>query len=171
MTDAQSREFAVVMGARQLVVVLFMAVVLMGTFTALAYVAGRVVLPIQAASVQHVPEEVLVVNAATDKEVRSSQPEPSRAAEVAARPAPPAPALFREPELGQLFFQVAAADRGVAEVFAEYLMRKQLSIQVATGPDERSYRVLVGPIRDNEHLGELRDVLEESGFRPFLRRY
>ncbi len=82
-----------------------------------------------------------------------------------------AKSYFREPNAGQLFLQVAAADRGVAEVFAEYLTRKSFPCQIATGPDERSYRVLVGPIKGRKQRGVLRSGLETSGFNPFLRQY
>lgn len=173
MTDAEHGEFTLVLGSRQLAFGLFMVVILMGTFTALAYIVGRMVLPVQAAAADHsAPEKVLVIDPATGERQVPAPPASRNAPARTAAPAPSPPAShFKDPQPGQLFLQVAAADRGVAEVFTEYLTRQSFPCQVATGPDERSYRVLVGPVRDNGHLATLRAGLEGSGFKPFLRRY
>ncbi len=176
MKDASQGEFTVVLGFRQLTVALFMLLMLVATFAAVSYVVGRVVVaPVTATAQTAPPENVLVVDAAGEKTPattpeKHTASEPSRPAPAPAVP-PPFDSYFYEPEPGQLFLQVAAADRGIAEVFAEYLARKQFTPRIATGPDERSYRVLVGPIENNEQLSELRTGLEKAGFHPFLRRY
>ncbi len=171
MIKVPIRDFTLELGARQIALVLFLAVVVMGSFSAMAYIVGRAVLPVSGAPAEEReidtvgPEKVLVVDPAGEE-----APSPAARPE-AARVASTADSHFREPSPGQLFLQVAAADRGVAEVFAEYLTRKSFPCQVASGPDKRSYRVLVGPIQDRKELGTIRTGLEASGFNPFPRRY
>ena len=168
MTNLQTREFTMVLGVRQITLGLFMAVILLGSFSAMAYVVGRAVIPSESAEVEAPDvERVLVVDPAGQEE-ETAAPSP------AAKPGSSefsAESYFREPSPGQLFLQVAAADRGVAEVFAEYLTRKSFPCQIAPGPDERNYRILVGPIQGRQQLGTLRAGLETSGFNPFPRRY
>ena len=176
MRNTEKEEFTIVFGFRHLAVALFMVVVLMGTFAAVSYVVGRVVVPTPAAAVEPAPQEDILVVEATEGSsapavpANSEKREPSRARPVPVE-MPSFESYFREPEPGQVFLQVAAADRAVAEVFAEYLVRRQFTPQIASGPDERSFRVLVGPIQDNAQLAKLRTGLAEAGFHPFLRRY
>lgn len=185
MSETENREFNFVLGPRQIAIGLFLAVVLMGTFAAMAYVVGRAMLPIRAAALDDpVPEKVLVVDAAAPAKPTTAPEENGHAQKAnghgngtngAGALKVPAPATqtsyFKQPMKGELFLQVAAADRGVAAVFAEYLTRKNLPCQIADGPDDRNHRVLVGPIENNQQLTALRASLEESGFKPFLRRY
>jgi len=176
MKDASQGEFTIVLGVRQLAVALFMLFMLVATFAAVSYVVGRIVMaPVTATAQSAPPEDVLVVDAAGEKTPGKPPQQPAAPEASRPKPAPAAAPAFEsyyyEPAPGQLFLQVAAADRGIAEVFAEYLARKEFTPRIATGPDERSYRVLVGPIENNEQLSELRTGLEKAGFHPFLRRY
>lgn len=181
MSVAKPDDGVVVLGARQAAVGLFLMVVLMGTFGGLTYIVGRMVMPSPAAAVAPAPapeeseEQVLFVSAVTEKKTEAAEPAPSKPVidpAPDARPWKPASGPhFREPAPGELFLQVAAVDRGVAEVFVEYLARREIVAQYASGPDERSYRVLVGPISTNAQLQQLRERLEADGFQPFVRRY
>lgn len=78
--------------------------------------------------------------------------------------------FFREPDVGQIYFQVAASHRGVASVLAMYLEGKGLQMTVAVGPDERSYRVLAGPLVTETEIEQTRTVLTNLDLTPFLRR-
>ena len=201
MADTQQGEFAIVLGARQVAVGLFMVVVLMGTFSAITYVIGRMMVPPPAEAVARKPaDQVLVVDpvpapapAATARPapapavtrakkpakrpapapvalVRPVKPAPRQAALPAAVPSTRAP-YFQKPRPGQLYFQVAAVQQGVARVCVEYLRREHLPSRYTDGPDEQSYRVLVGPLVDHEQIVQLRARLASLGFQPFLRRY
>ncbi len=183
MMNALTKDFTLVLGIRHITVVLFLAVILLGSFSAMAYIVGRAVMPPAVPlDGSEEPEKVLIVDPAgqeTHAPAPALEPKPgAEPVDAAFRPAPKtvmagfqAETYFREPNPGQLFLQVAAADRGVAEVFAEYLTRKSFPCQIAAGPNQRSYRVLVGPIQDKTQLGRLKTGLETSGFNPFLRRY
>jgi len=177
MSDTENRDFTLSLGTREATIALFMIVVLMGTFGAVAYIVGRAVPPVSAAEVyEQAREQVLVINPPDAAEAAPFPAAESSASMALVLPtAEPAPVTyasnFREPEQGELFLQVAAADPGVAEVFVEYLSRRSFPCQIAEGPDERNYRVLVGPIQQNSQVQALRSGLEAAGFRPFLRRY
>ena len=189
----------VVLGAKHVGLALFMLVLTMGTFGAVTYVVGRMVVPPPAAADGARNEQVLVVESGGEPvsdpvvelmrraEVRPKPPVKPAAVNSSPKSTPAAPvsgrkasamskaltnaSFFREPTPGQVFLQVAAADRGVAEVFAEYLTRREFPVQIGSGTDDRSWRVLVGPMRDNAEITKVRANLEEAGFRPFVRRY
>lgn len=196
MTQQKRDELVVVLGAKQVGLALFMLVLTIGTFGAVTYVVGRMVVPLPAAADADRNEQVLVVESAggpvsdpIEAPVLRAGTKPKPPAKpVAAKVSPkaaPAPertvstadkvfinaSSFREPTPGQVFLQVAAADRGVAEVFAEYLTRRAFPVQIGRGADERSWRVLVGPMRDNAQIAAARSRLEDAGFHPFVRRY
>jgi hypothetical protein len=71
---------------------------------------------------------------------------------------------------GQRFLQVAAVDRGVAEVFVEVLARKGFPGRVAEGPDAKTFRVLVGPLAATEIPGT-KSALDQAGLTAFVRTY
>lgn len=73
-------------------------------------------------------------------------------------------------ESGQMFFQVAAVDKGMAEVSAQYLVQKGFSARVTPGPTSSVFRVLVGPLAGESQAQAMKGSLEELGFRPFLKR-
>jgi len=159
MTEANAAECHFVLGTRQTVASLFLVVTLTGIFCGVAYVAGRAVTPVRAQEIVQTAEALA-----------EPAPAPTPAPETLAAPAVPA-SYFQQPEPGQTFLQVAAADPGVASVFAEYLARLDFSCLIADGPDERSYRVLVGPLADNTEISTTRAALEVAGFEPFVRTY
>lgn len=97
-------------------------------------------------------------------------PAPPTAQEAAATGAE-SPAIT-EPEPGQTFVQVAAVRRNEAEFLADMLRRKGFPARIAPGPTETLFRVLVGPLKDQEEVARMRKRLEEAGFRSaYVRRY
>jgi len=94
----------------------------------------------------------------------AAQGEPAATAKAPLSPAPPASWPQGD------YFQVAAVERGMAEVSAEYLRKRGLPALVGDMASPGVYRVLVGPMRDAQQTGEIRTTLEKLGFRPFLRR-
>jgi len=101
---------------------------------------------------------------------------PAEAQTAAATPAPPsapaAAASYPEPAPGQTFLQVAAVSQSEAEFVADVLKRKGFAALVAPGPNERLFRVLVGPLKDAEEIAKTKKALEEAGFRSaYVRKY
>ena len=96
-------------------------------------------------------------------------------------PPPPPPAaveppvaekpLFAEPIKGIIYIQMAAVEKPIAEVFAEGLRRRGFSGFVASGPNERIFRVLIGPFRNAEEYDANKLALDKMGLDTFARRY
>ena len=59
----------------------------------------------------------------------------------------------------------------MADVSREYLMRKGLPVKLENSGLPGAIRVLVGPLKDDEELNRYKTMLEEAGFRPFLKKY
>ena len=94
-------------------------------------------------------------------------------------PAPPAStakstalASGGEPAPGQTFLQVVASTRPDCEIIVDVLKRKGFQAIIAPGPNEKLYRVLVGPLSDASMLSRTRSDLEAAGFqKPYVRKY
>jgi hypothetical protein len=73
--------------------------------------------------------------------------------------------------VGNTFWQVAATDRGMAEVTCEVLTRKGLPTLLSDGPSAGIFRVLVGPIKTTDETNRYKAVLDEAQFHPFIKKY
>jgi len=177
MSNVENREIVLRVGAREVTVAAVLLVLFMGAFSGVTYVAGRTIVAVEASSPsEQPPEQILVIEAPKDEDSAPEQVAVSTEAPITTSPPVAEVPAKRtaeppEPRTGDLFYQVAAADLGIAEVFVEYLSQRSFSSLIAEGPDERNYRVLVGPIQTSKQVEELRAGLEAAGFKPFLRRY
>jgi hypothetical protein len=108
--------------------------------------------------------------------------EEHKAAPVEARkPEPPAPApeparaaagRIVEPTPGQTFLQVLAVARPDAELTVETLAKKGFHAVIAPGPNEKLFRVLVGPLKTQADVAKTRTGLEAVGFKSsYVRKY
>lgn len=113
------------------------------------------------------------------EEPKAEKPSPTKREEKAKREEPP-PVETRpretkpsteEPRSGQKFLQVVATSRPDAEIVAETLGKKGFRTTVAPGPNDKTFRVLVGPVGDAAELAETRVRLEAAGFKPYVRQY
>ncbi|MCW5981837.1 MAG: hypothetical protein KIT09_27375 [Bryobacteraceae bacterium] len=197
MDQPQERVFTIVLGARHLVLGLFSAFVLFIALGAVGVLMVRAFLPGMLQANEAAPrEQVLVVDAdaidvsrpvaslasgaAPAVEVLDPPPAPARTPapqpvnppkRAALPPLPPANWSFGEPGPGQLFFQAVSTSRSLAAAAAGRLARQGLPCLVAAGNDERSFRVLVGPVESWDKAPEVRERLERLGYRPFPRQY
>jgi cell division protein FtsN len=92
----------------------------------------------------------------------------------AAKPKPAAigPATITGAPASGEYWQVVATARPDAEIISELLTKKGLHAQVAPGPREGIFRVLVGPFKDSATLAQTRTSLEAAGFKnPIKRTY
>jgi hypothetical protein len=71
---------------------------------------------------------------------------------------------------GGAYLQIAAVDRGMAEVLVEVLRRKGFQAEVASGATEDIFRVVVGPAKDAADLARIREDLQAAGFTSFARK-
>jgi hypothetical protein len=76
-----------------------------------------------------------------------------------------------KPVPGDTYLQMAAVDRGMAEVLVEVLRRRGFQAVVASGPTEDIFRVLVGPIEGAATLARVKADLQTAGFTSFARKH
>jgi len=180
------------LGNRQIAAVLFVVVVLVAVISTLAYLVGRLTPPDGSRQVHaKTAEQIIVVDPVT-----ATPPQPARARATTPVALPPAASPGKEVApagqpagaasvpgtaskvaptadslAGLVFYQVAAVDKGMADVSVEYLVRKGIAARLGDSPSPGTYRVLAGPLPDGQENDRLRATLEALGFRPFLRRY
>lgn len=163
--DEQPGEFEIVLGRGQVAVMLFLVLMVVAVFSGLSYFTGRRVSA--AATVARSPVAAKPVPAA-----------PLPVAKAPGKSVAPAPIIpisnepvFRDPLPGEVFLQMAAVEKGVAGVFAEGLRRMGFPSIVAPGPSERIFRVLIGPVKSEAQMAQIRKSLDAAGLSTFLRRW
>lgn len=107
--------------------------------------------------------------AATSQKEEPRKAEPPKAASRSAAPTPDAPAS------GETYLQVAAVQKAEAELFVDVLAKKGFHALYAQVPDKpQTYRVLVGPLKDQASIATARTDLQKAGFKGFealVRKY
>ncbi len=198
-------EFSV--GQRQLAALGFIAFLLLGFASTMAYVAGRVArnpqapapvaaaaapvrqraaVPLPVPASRPAVEQLIMVETASSTVASPagaipSAPAAGKPVAVTAQLEKPAASTPVSPhqltqiptELlkGNTYWQVAAIDRGMAEVSCEFLLRKELPALLGDSPTPGIVRVLVGPIHTPDETAKYKALLEESGFHPFIKKY
>jgi cell division protein FtsN len=76
-----------------------------------------------------------------------------------------------EPEKGTVYLQVSATARQEAEVVAGTLSKRGFKTQLAPGPNESIFRVLVGPLKDASEIARTKADLVKAGFGPIVKRF
>lgn len=106
-------------------------------------------------------------------EVKPAEAKPAEAAPVEKKPAEPKPYTAREPaggtlttpEAGASYVQaISTSSRSDAESIAGNLREKSMKAIVAAGAKEGTFRVLVGPYRQNVPLSEAKQAVQKLGF-------
>ncbi len=172
-------EFELILGNKQLLSVFFIVVILLGVFFAMGYIVGRSSGPAEAAKRNQAGDAA--APARTD--AQSSMPaattqtlvEPVTKTVETPAPTPPVERTIKaaavsasavtEPVAGQIYVQVLALGKPEAEVLAEVLAKKGFHATVAPGPNDRLFRVLVGPVKDAGDAGKIKGDLEQAGFK------
>jgi cell division septation protein DedD len=183
--EMESNEFELVLGNKQLLSVFFIVIMLLTVFFTMGYTLGRNSAPVDAAKRIEQPYErqnatsAMPSSASTKREVvvepSREEPKPVEAASKAEQ-APQKPieipaVTVTQPAAGQTYLQVLAVAKAEADVLAEVLAKKGFRALVAPGPNDKVYRVLVGPAKDANDAGKLKTDLEAAGFKPFIKKY
>lgn len=154
-------EFEFVLGPKQLAIALFLLVTLMGLVAGVAYTAGKS----SAALIHRAPEQTPVV---------AAPPAPSPALPLPL-PLPSIPPAVEsrtsetEPPSG-LYLQVGSVDLDSARKSVSDLSRKGFLARLAPGVTDRMFRVLVGPVPDDQ-VTAVADALREAGIPCFPKRF
>jgi hypothetical protein len=133
----------------------FMALTLLTGVAAAAYLMGRMSAG-STTTQERAAEQFIVVD-----------PPPVRKTPPVAVVPPAAP--ITPPAAASSYLQVAALDRGMADVSVEYLKQKGFEVRLGDGPTPGVFRVLVGPVEEKQ-IAATKEALEKLGFRPFLKR-
>jgi cell division septation protein DedD len=157
---AEPAEFEIVIGRRQLSSLLFVATVVIVTFSAVSYLVGRSV----------TPREVSAAAAAAQT-APAAAPIPVVNATIATATTRAEPPIFADPAPRKTYIQMGAVEKGLAIIFAEGLRRRGLDGFVAPGPNEKLFRVLIGPFADEAAYKRVKNQVDQIGLNTFPRRY
>jgi cell division septation protein DedD len=159
-TEAEKPEFEIVLGRLQVASLLFVGTVVLVIFSAAAYLAGRASVP---------PTQ--------PKQVVETPPAPKiPMLEATLTKAPPAPKktegpVFGEPIKGAIYLQMGAVDEGIAALLVEGLRYRGFHAFAAPGPNDKIFRVLIGPFPDAESFNIAREAIHAIGVFTFVRKY
>jgi cell division septation protein DedD len=158
-------EFEIVLGKRQIAGVLFLASVFLALFSAVSYVAGEAIGPRRTVVVER-PAPVAKPAPAPAPVMSAPEPKPVQ---------PPASvqaaSLFADPDKGALYLQMGAVEKGIAVIMAEGLRTHGFEAFVAPGPSKKIFRVLIGPLGDEESYKRTKDAVDDLELNAFARRY
>lgn len=170
MEQPEEQGFEIVAGPRQIGAILFVVIAVIGTCSAIAYVAGKTAaaasrmpkaLPPIVAVTPPPPPQIVQVSAPQ----AASEPEPCEPAKA------PKHFPLESPKPGEVYLQVAAVPKGVADVYASGFAARGARAVLAASSSEAIVRVLLGPFQDKQDLSEVKVLLERDGFTPFVREY
>ena len=183
MPQNEEGEFELVLGNKELLSVLFIVVVLLGVFFAMGYVLGKNSAPVDLSRKSEPYDRTDAQSAMPERRQQQQQSAAQAAAPSQPDTRPPSPTLDRpkpidvspvstaEPQAGQTFLQVSAVAKAEAEILSELLVKKGFRANVAPGPSDKLFRVLVGPAKDTAELAKMKNDLEEAGFKSIIRKY
>src|SRR5579863_4957650 len=166
-TESETAEFEFVLGRRQMASVGLVLTVLVAVFSGVSYTIGKTMSPAPAASAA----AVVVAPPAPVEPVPA--PLPVVEATIAPAPLPLGTSggpLFAEPVPGAIYLQIGAVEKGVAQLWAEGLRTHGLHAFVASGPNEKIFRILVGPFPDQPAYQAAKKIVDDLTLANFAKR-
>jgi cell division septation protein DedD len=79
--------------------------------------------------------------------------------------------LFAEPEIGKVYLQVGAVEKGMATLLAEGLRSHGFDSFVAPGPNGILFRVLIGPVPDPQAFRQAMAAVAALDLAVYARKY
>ncbi|MEO5925752.1 MAG: hypothetical protein ABIR70_18180 [Bryobacteraceae bacterium] len=152
-TEEQA-DFEFVLGRRQIASLSLVGLTLIGAFTAGAYMIGKSTVPTPAPVVQPKPVEII-----------AAAPVMVEAPAVAEIP------VFGIPEKNERYLQLASVERGFAVLMVQGARKQGYPAIVAAGTNPNVFRVLVGPLKDQEQYQSAKTLFTSMGLEPFARKY
>ncbi|MDP9115041.1 MAG: hypothetical protein M3O20_15345 [Acidobacteriota bacterium] len=157
-------EYELVLGRAQVASWLFVGVIAVAVCGALAYLAGETGARAMARRVA----AAAPVAAALPQASLLAKAEPLAKDEPLAKPIRP---LVGDPEIGKVYLQVGALERGMAVILAEGMRVHGLEAFVAPGPNDKIFRVLVGPLPDPDAFRDAMLKVDTLDLATFARKY
>jgi len=176
-TPAEATDYEIVLGRSQIASWLFVGLIAVAVSSSLAYLLGETLGVKKAARASAVTRAAIPVPAAPTAGA-SAPPEASIVVPSKVDPTPivktspmgVAP-LFAEPEIGKVYLQVGAVERGMAMLLAEGLRSHGFDSFVAPGPHENLFRVLIGPVLDPQAFRQTMAAVEALDLAVYARKY
>jgi cell division septation protein DedD len=162
--EAQASEYEVVLGRLQVASWLFVSVIAIAVCGCLAYLMGETVAAKRAA------QAAVVAPAPAVAPLPAVLPEASLL--PTAEPSTKSThALVGEPEVGKVYLQVGAVERGMAVILAEGMRTHGFDSFVAPGPSDKIFRVLIGPLPDPDAFRAAMVRVDALDLATFARKY
>ncbi|MEO8051713.1 MAG: hypothetical protein ABI833_14945 [Acidobacteriota bacterium] len=171
-------EYEIVLGRTQIASWLFVAVIALAMCSSLAYLAGKkiaakrteVILNPASLPAAAPPAAAPASAAAEFPEASILVPPIADLAPLAKNSKPAAP-LFAEPEMGKVYIQIGAVERGMAMLLTEGLRSHGFDSFVGPGPNEKVFRVLIGPLPDPATFHQAMVAVNALDLANFARKY
>jgi hypothetical protein len=152
---AETGDYELVLGGRQMASLGVLALAVLGIATGGAYVVGK--------SAGRTVEKIVTVEA-------PAAPAPPVAAPAPAPLAADAAPLFGPLERGKLYVQLASVERGYAQLMVRGVRQAGYPAVVGEGMNSSVYRVLAGPFDSPEEAARVKSVFDSMGLSAFVRR-
>jgi hypothetical protein len=167
-------DYEIVFGRRQVASTGLVLVVALACFSGVFYLIGK-----SAGTKLSAPGDSVAAAAPLTTPGTSVPATPAPAVKPPAAPVPltypegfkPQAPVFGEALAGNVYIQVGAIERGLAGIWAEGLRTHGLEAFVATGRNDKEWRVLVGPLPDPSAFRQAKELLDKLGVPTFGRRY
>lgn len=168
-------DYEIVLGRAQIASWLFVGVIAVAICSSLAYLAAEKIAAGKTAAIARVvpPPAPLPAPVSVVAELPQASIAVAPKADLAplARNQKPAPPLFAEPELGKVYLQIAAVERGMAVLLTEGLRSHGFDSFVAPGPNDKLFRVLIGPLPDPAAFRQAMLTVNALDLASFARKY
>jgi cell division septation protein DedD len=164
-------EYEIVLGRAQIASWLFVGVIAVAICSSLAYLAGERIEADNAAALSvpaTPPPPPAPALPAVSQGVDLPQASIMATQKAGQTPATP---LFAEPEIGKVYIQIGAVERGMAMLLAEGLRTHGFDSFVAPGPNDKIFRVLIGPLPDPAAFRQAMLTVNALDLANFARKY
>ena len=153
-------EYEIVLGRPQIASWLFVGVVAVAVCSSLAYLGG-----------EKIAAKNAVRSAAVSAAAKATPPNPAVPAAPIVNFPKTAPPLFYDPQIGKVYLQIAAVERGMAGILAEGLRSHGFASFAAPGPNDKIFRVLIGPLPDPQAFEQAMVGVSALDLALFARKY
>jgi hypothetical protein len=170
-------EYEIVLGRTQIASWLFVTVIAVAICSSLSYLAGERIAAMKAAAISR--RAALPTPAAPAPPAAASAELPQASIVVPPKVdlasiyknSKPAVPLFADPEMGKVYLQIAAVERGMAMLLVEGLRNHGFDSFVAPGPNDKLFRVLIGPLPDPPAFRQAMVAVYALDLATFARKY
>jgi cell division septation protein DedD len=168
--SSASADYEIVLGRSQIASWLFMAVIAVAICSSLAYLTGERIANRKTAT--HATASTQGSSSASAQFPQASILVAPQAdvASFAKNDKLAAP-LLAEPEIGKVYIQIAAVERGMATLLAVGLRSHGFDSFVAAGPNDKLFRVLIGPLPDPAAFRKAMVTVNALDLASFARKY